>query len=222
MPYEDFTALFRILGTVTAWSTFFIGVFYAVTLILGLISLKSSQDPIGDPYFTILELLIILLAPLMVITMIAIHAYAPDEVKAYSLTALVFMIVMAVITSTVHFVVLTVSRQIEAGGLAQASLLFSFKWPSVVYALDILAWDWFFALSILFASPVFIHVGLETAIRYIMVVSGILSLVGLLGVPLAIMKVKNWLYVRFIGVVGYAFVSPLAFLLLAILFGGTK
>jgi hypothetical protein len=160
--------------------------------------------------------------PLFVITMIAVHAYAPSEVKAFSLTALVFMIIMAVLTSSLHFVILTVSRQIEAAGFTQASLFFSFKWPSVAYGLDILAWDWFFALSMLFAAPVFKQVGLETAIRYILLISGVLSLVGLLGVPLAIMKVEYWFYVRNIGIIGYAFVSPAAFLLLAILFGRTK
>jgi hypothetical protein len=222
MSHEDFTSLHRTIGTTAAWSVFVLCVIYAVTTTLGFLSLKSPQDPIGDPYFTIMEIFIILLMPLMVITMIAVHAYAPSEVKAYSFTALVFMIVMAVITSSLHFVILTVSRQIEAAGLTQAALFFSFKWPSVAYALDILAWDWFFALSMLFAAPVFKQVGLETAIRYIMIISGVLSLVGLLGVPLAIMKVEYWFYVRNIGIIGYAFVSPVAFLLLGIIFGRTK
>jgi hypothetical protein len=222
MAHEDFTPLHRTLGRIAAWSVFVLCVIYAVTTVLGLLSLKAPQDPIGDPYFTIMELLIILLAPLLVITMIAVHAYAPREVKAYSFVALVFMIVMAGITSSLHFVVLTVSRSIEASGLTSASLFFSFKWPSVVYTLDILAWDWFFALSMLFAAPVFKNVGLETAVRYIMIASGILSLVGLLGVPLAIMKVEYWFYVRNIGVAGYALVSPVAFLLLGIILGRTN
>jgi hypothetical protein len=169
-----------------------------------------------------MELLIILLAPLMVITMVAVHAYASREVKAYGLTALVFMIVMAGITSSVHFAILTVSRQIEAAELTGAALFFSFKWPSVAYTLDILAWDWFFAISILFAAPVFKHGGLETAVRYIMLVSGFLSLVGLLGVPLANMNVEYWANIRNIGILGYALVSPVAFLLLGIVFGRTQ
>jgi hypothetical protein len=197
-------------------------VIYAVTTILGLLSLKSPLDPIGDPYFTIMELLIILLAPLMVITMIAVHAYASHEVKAFSFTALVFMIVMAGITSSLHFIILTVSHQIEAAGLTWAPLFFSFKWPSVAYTLDILAWDWFFALSMLFAAPVFKHIGLERAIRNLMIVTGVLSLVGLLGVPLANMNVEYWANVRNIGVVGYALVSPVVFLLLGIIFGRSQ
>src|SRR4029450_8817089 len=118
----SFTPLHRTLGRVAAWSVFALSVVYAVTTILGLLSLKSPQDPIGDPYFTIMELLIILLAPLLVVTMVAVHAYAPRGVKAYGLIALVFMVIMAGITSSLHFVILTVSRQIEAAGLTAASL----------------------------------------------------------------------------------------------------
>ena len=169
-----------------------------------------------------MELLILLLAPLMVISMVAVHAYASKEVKGYSFTALVFMIVMAGITSSLHFVVLTVSRPIEAAGLTWAPLLFSFKWPSIVYTLDILAWDWFFAISILLAAPVFKEGRLEKTARLLMIVAGVLSLRGLLGVPLAIMNVGYWLMVRNTGIVGYALVSPFAFMLLAIIFGRTQ
>lgn len=215
MSHEGFTSQHRAIGTAAAWAVFFLGVMYAVTTVLGFLSLKSPQDPIGDPYFTIMELLIVLMAPLMVVSMVAVHAYAPAEVKVYSLTALCFMILLAGITSSVHFVILTVSRQIETAGLTGVPLLLSFKWPSVAYTLDILAWDWFFALSMLFAAPVFKGGRLEIAVRILMIVSGVLSLAGLIGVPLADMQVRN------IGIIGYAGVALVVFLLLGIVFGRT-
>lgn len=211
--HEGFTAQHRILGRFSAYTTCVLLIVYAVTTILGLFSLQSPQDPISDPFFSMMELLIVLIAPLMVISMVAVHAYASSEVKVYSLTALLFMILMAGITSCVHFTVLTVSRQIGAAGLPGASLLFSFTWPSVVYTVDILAWDWFFALSMLFAAPVFRKNRLERTVRGLMIVSGILSLVGLLGVPLANMHVRN------IGILGYAVVAIVVFLLLGMVFG---
>jgi hypothetical protein len=155
MSHEGFTAQHRTIGRAAAWAVFPLAVVYAVTTILGLLSLKSPQDPIGDPYFSLMELLIILMAPVMVVSMVAVHAYAPPEVKLYSLTALAFMILLAGLTSSVHFVILTVGHQIEASGLPWVPLFLSWKWPSVVYTLDILAWDFFFALSMLFAAPVF-------------------------------------------------------------------
>jgi len=212
MSRESFTTRHRIIGISATWAIFVLGVIYGVALVLGLLSLKSPQDPIGDPYFSILELLIVLMALVMVVIMVTVHAYASPDVKAYSLTALVLMILAAGITSSVHFVILTVSRQIEAAGLPWVPLFLSFKWPSVAYTLDILAWDWFFALSMLFAAPVFKVGRLETGVRILMIVSGVLSLAGLIGVPLADMQV------RMIGVIGYAVVSPIAFLLLGIVF----
>lgn len=213
MPQADFTPHQRIIARAAAWGVFALEVVYAVALALGLLSLKSPQDPIGDPYFSIMELLIVLVAPLMVLSMVAVHAHASPEAKVYSLAALAFMILMAGITSCVHFVILTVSRQIEATGLPWVPLFLSFTWPSVVYTLDILAWDLFFALSMLFAAPVFKGGKLETAVRWLMLASGILSLAGLIGVPLANMNLRN------IGIVGYVGLASIAFLLLGIIFG---
>jgi hypothetical protein len=213
MSHEAFTLHHRAIGRAAAWVVFLLGVVYAVTTVLGFLSLKSPQDPIGDPFFFIMELLIVLMAPLMVVVMVAVHAYSSSEVKAYSLTALIFMILLAGITSSNHFVVLTVSRQIESIGLDWFPLLFSFKWPSVAYTLDILAWDWFFALSMLCAAPVFKVGRLEMAVRNLMILSGVLSLAGLIGVPLADMQVRN------IGIIGYGVVAPIVFLLLGIVFG---
>ena len=64
MTHEGFTALHLVIGRSAAWAVFFLGAVYVVTLVLGLLSLKSPQDPIGDPYFSILELLIVLMAPI--------------------------------------------------------------------------------------------------------------------------------------------------------------
>ncbi len=188
---------------------------YAATLVAGLLSLQSPQQPIGDPLFSVLEVLILLLTPPMVALMVAVHAWAPAEDRVFSLTAVVFMGLLAGITCSVHFVILTVARQAAFAGLAWTPLLLSFEWPSVAYALDVLAWDVFFALSVLFAAPVFRGGRLATSIRVLLVVSGALALGGLSGVVAGDMRL------RMIGVVGYAGVFPVAALLMAVLFHRT-
>jgi hypothetical protein len=145
--------------------------------------------------------------------MVAVHAYAAPEDKVYSALGLAFMVVVAGLTTSLHFVVLTVRDRLEETGESWVPLVTGFKWPSVVYALDILAWDWFFALAILCAAPVFKANRLERALRALMVVCGVLSLAGLLGVPL-----EN-IVVRDIGIVGYAVLTPIVFLMLGIVFG---
>jgi hypothetical protein len=213
--HEGFTIGHRVAGRVAASAVFLLGVAYAVVTALGFLSLDSLQDPIGQPYVTVMELLIIPLAALYLVTMVAIHAYARPEDKMYSLVALVFMTVLAAITTSVHFVILTVGPRLHLTGESWVPLVVSFTWPSVVYALDVLAWDWFFALSLVFAAAVFRNGRLERAVRVLLLVSGILSLVGLFGVPLADMQVRN------IGVIGYAVVAPVAFLLIGVVFGRT-
>lgn len=198
----------RTLGMIASWSVAVLLALYLVTLVLGFLSLAAPDDPIGDPYFTLLEALILLTAPLMVLSMIAVHGSSPTEARVYGLAALVFMAITATITSGVHFVVLTVSRQAEGLGLTGAPVLFAFRWPSVAYALDILAWDWFFALAMIFGALAFNGGRLERATRVMMLVSGVVSLAGLIGVAMGDMNVRN------IGILGYTVVAIPAFVLI--------
>jgi hypothetical protein len=208
----DFSLSARRLGISAAAGIVVLGLSYAVTLILGLLSLQSPQQPIGGWYFSILELLILPLAPLAVVLMVAVHAWAPAEAKAYSLTALVFTGLLGGLTCSIHFVILTVSRQIASADLTRSALLLSFTWPSVAYALDIVAWDVFFGLAMLFAAPVFSGGRLARSIRILMFTSGVLALAGLSGV------VAGDMQLRMLGVIGYAAIFPVVALLLAILF----
>jgi hypothetical protein len=208
----NFTETARTLGIFSATATVVLLVAYAVTLAVGLASLESPRQPIGDPMFTILEVLIIAMMPAMVALMVAVHAWAPMRAKTLTLTSLVFMGLLAGITCVVHFCVLTLSRQPEFAGRPWESLVFPFAWPSVVYALDILAWDVFFALSILFAAPVFRGSRLAAWIRVLTVASGVLSFAGLSGVVAGDMQLRN------IGIIGYVGVFLFAAALLAILF----
>jgi len=218
MSGADYTLAHREMGKWASLAVSILVLAYVPTLVLGLLSLKNSQAAIGDPYFTILEILIVVMAPFMVLVMVAIHGYAPRDYKALSLAALAFMVLAAGITSLVHFIILTVSRPIAAAGVPDTSYFFSFTWPSVLYAADILAWDLFFALSMVLAAPVFREGGLERRIRWAMLVSGTISFVGLAGIPF----LSQTAVVRDVGVVGYAGVSLVTFPLLFQLFRRSK
>jgi len=207
-----FTATARSLGIFSAAVTVILLVAYTVTLSVGLASLESPDQPIGNPMFTILEVLIILMMPAMVALMVAVHAWAPTHAKTPTLTAVVFMGLLAGVTCVVHFCVLTLSRQPEFAGRPWEPLVFPFAWPSVVYALDILAWDVFFPLSMLFAAPAIRGTRHATWIRVLMIASGVLSLAGLSGVVTGNMQLRNT------GIVGYVGVFLFVAALLAILF----
>jgi hypothetical protein len=208
----EFTATARRLGIHSAIVVSTLLVAYAVTLAVGLASLPSPDEPIGNPAFSILEVLIIAMMPAMVTLMVAIHAWAPAAAKALSLTALLFMSLVAALTCSVHVVILTVSQHAAFAQVETLSRLLSFEWPSVVYALDILAWDFFFALSMLFAAPVFRGDGVARWIRPMMIISGALALAGLSGAATGDMRLRN------IGIVGYVPVFFVVTVLLSVLF----
>jgi hypothetical protein len=201
---------------VSAGGTVLLSLLYAIPLTAGLLSLPSPDAPIGDPWFPMMEILIILTMPLMVALMVAVHAWAAPLTKVYGLLGIAFMVLLTGVTCSVHFVILTVTHRAEFAGPSWVPLVASFQWLSVTYALDILAWDVFFALAALSAAPVFSGSRLARTIRILMVTSGILSLGGLSGVFL-----DNSSY-RSIGIVGYAAVFPVAALLLTVLFYRTE
>jgi hypothetical protein len=162
--------------------------------------------------FSILEVLIIVMMPALVALIVAVHASAPPQAKTLTLASVVFMGLLAGETMGEHFVILTLSHQAAFAGQSWLPLVLSFKWPSVVYALDILGWDVFFPLSMFFAAPVFGGSRLAAWIRVTMITSGVLALGGLSGVIAGNMQLRN------IGIVGYVGVFLIVAVLLAILF----
>ena len=121
------------LGVWSAAALCVIGVAYVVTLAVGFASAGFSK-PIVDPVLAVMEILTLLSAPILVVLMAAVHAYAPLEYKINGVVAVAFMVLLAGLTSSVHFVELTAVRQSSTARLI---------WPSTAYALELLAWDLF-------------------------------------------------------------------------------
>src|SRR3954462_12939371 len=86
----EFSSTSRRLGLVSAATTAVLLAAYAVTLAVGLLSLDSPEQPIENPQFAILEILIIVTMPAIVALMIAVHEWAPARLHALSLAAVVF------------------------------------------------------------------------------------------------------------------------------------
>jgi hypothetical protein len=188
-----------------------LSVAYAAVLAIGLVTLASPDQPIQNPWFTVMEVLILAIAPAMVAFTVGLCAWATAERKALAMLSVVFMSMCAGVTCGVHFAVLTLSRHPAFAGPDWATLVFSFRWPSLVYALDILAWDLFFPLAAMFAALAVHGSGLAGLVRALLFASAALAFIGLAGVPLANMNIRN------IGIVGYVFLFPAAALLLALM-----
>jgi hypothetical protein len=190
----------RWIGAWSARAMFVLVLAYVVVFVVGFVSLGNTSDPLPDPYLAIAEVLILVMAPIMVMLMLAIHECAGAHAKAFTRVALGWMMAAAAFTITVHFVELTVARHIDPATFPGYARIFDFEWPSMLYAVDIVAWDVFFGLSLLFAAPAFAN---NAKVRAGLVTSGSLCLVGLVG-PFA-----NALAWRTIGILGYTIVFAL-------------
>lgn len=182
---------------------------YALVLVAGLATLPTPAHPIQDPWFTLMELLILAIAPAMVVFAVALHDCVAAENKPAALLSVVFISLCAAMTCSVHFSILALSREPEIAAADWAPLVFSFTWPSLAYALDILAWDFFFPLGALFAALSLSGESGHGAARSLMLAAALLAFLGLAGVPLENMNIRN------IGIIGYVVLFPLATALVA-------
>jgi len=210
-PDSTFTMQAKTLGVVAAWTTFGVSEIYAVVSGLAYASRGAAVE--SGPFLSIMALLVVVMGPFLVLSMVAVHAYASPGHKPYSLAALAFMALCVAVTSCINFSLLVVNSQPNLFTESWRSLFVPCKWPAPAFILDNFVWDWFAGISMLFAAMVFGGDSLRTALRLVMILSGVLCLVGL--VWLAVSPAQGII----IGILGWGAAGPIAFLLLAKVLG---
>lgn len=213
-PGLIFTAQARILGIFAAWMTFIVNEVYAV--VSGLAYMSKGTPVESGPFLSIMALLVVVMGPFLVLSMVAVHAYASPNNKLYSLAALVFMIACVAITSCINFSLFMVSSQPNLFSESWRALFLPCKWPVPAFVLDNFVWDWFFGISMLLAAPIFSGNTIKAALRLVMILSGLLCLAGL--VWLAVSPAQAII----VGILGWGAAGSIVFLLLAKMFGGVK
>jgi hypothetical protein len=214
-PNRTWTPTGRALGRAACVASFVLSLAYVPALLAGFLANGGFDEPVADPYLAVMELLILLLAIPLVVVFACVHAYAAPDRKTLGLSALAMATLTVGITVCVHLVLLTVGRQADASTLPGYDLLFSWSWPSVVFALDIASWDFCFGFALLLAASVFTGPGLPAVVRRGLQVAGALCLFGLVGAATGNMGVRD------IGIAGYAVVLPVVLLVMARLFAAT-
>lgn len=209
-----FTARARSLGIGAAWMAFALSEVYAVVSGVAYASQGAAVE--SGPFLSIMALMVVVMGPFLVLSMVAVHAYASAENKPYSLAALAFMIACVTITSCINFCLLLVSSQPELFSESWRALFLPCRWPAPAFVLDNFVWDWFFGISMLLAAPVFGGNTLKTGLRLVLILGGVLCLAGL--VWLAVSPSQAIL----IGILGWGAAGPIVFLLLAKVFGNVQ
>lgn len=195
-------------GFWSALAIVLVGILYVVVLFAGGVTRGVPREP----FFAWAEILTIVAAVLMVCLMAAIHLWTPSERRIFSMLALGWMLAAAAITTTVHGAELTVGRQMDAESRRAFALIFDFEWPSLLFAIEFVAWHIGIGLATFFAAFTFENSGPEKIIRQGLLASGLLCLAGWVGPATGNMTL------RLIGVFGYAVVLPIICVPIALLF----
>jgi hypothetical protein len=197
------------IGLWSARANAYLFIVYGIIVITGIV---IGQGILSEPYLTIAEVLTAVSAPLLIVLMASIHISAPQSAKVFSLSAFGWMVLLAGTTCIVHFVNLTLWRQIGIQQKTDYILMLGWEWPSMMYAIELLAWHFFFGLSVFFAGLAFKGHGLLKAVRIALLTTGLLCIVGLAG-PLV-----GDLVWRLPGVFGYGIVFPITCAMIARVF----
>ncbi len=150
--------------------------------LLAAMMLLGSGFPPTEPFQTAFHVLILLTAASMVVFWTLLHEAVPPDRKPFSRASLAFVVIFATLTSINRYVGLTVVKQGIASGSTEGLQWFlPYGWPSVMLALEILAWGFFFGLACLCLAPAFSGSRLDRAISLLLIAIGIMSLLSALG-----------------------------------------
>jgi hypothetical protein len=197
------------IGMWSARLYFVLTIAYAAAVVAAVVAAGAAgYGSLTSPYWAMAEIIIVVGAVNVVMLMAAIHDFAPLRSKIFTRMAFGWTLVTAALTITVHFVELTVVRRVDAHAIPGFPRLFDFQWPSLLVAVELLAWHLFFGLALLFAAFAFSSRGTAAIVRIGMTISGALCVAGLLGPALGDL---NW---RYLGVFGYGVVFPLVCLII--------
>jgi len=142
----------------------------------------SGTIPPAEPYISIVSIVSLASVPVFVFLWVLLHNVVSLDKKIYTQTSLALIVIFATLTSINRYVAMTVVRQSIAMGITDGLNWFMpYGWPSIMAAMEVLAWGFFLGLAFLFLTPVFRRGKLELAIFWTLIISGVFALLATLG-----------------------------------------
>ncbi|PKN88437.1 MAG: hypothetical protein CVU46_00700 [Chloroflexi bacterium HGW-Chloroflexi-8] len=173
-----------------------LGGLYIILIAWGLITADPATGMIQNDKKILMEITTILSSILLLLFFTSIHFFIEPRNIFFSFLSIIFMSFSTVLTCCVHFISISVADKILMANELLTPIL-SMGWPSVLLSIDILSWDFFFGLAILFLGIGLFENENQRKTAVLMLLSGIFSLFGLIALPLDNMNI------RYIGVFGY-------------------
>ncbi len=177
----------------------------------------SGTIPPAEPYISVVSIVSLASVPAFVFLWAILHNVASLEKKIYTQTSLALIVIFATLTSINRYVAMTVVRQSMTMGITDGlSWFMPYGWPSIMAAIEVLAWGGFLGSAFLFLAPVFHEGKLELAISWTLIVSGIFSLIAVFG------QVVNSAVLNMLGIIAWGPGLLILFSLLAHWFKNRK
>jgi len=177
----------------------------------------SGTIPPAEPYISIVSIVSLASVPIFIFLWAILHCVSSPEKKVFTQTSLALIVIFATLTSINRYVAMTVVRQsIEMGITDGLNWFMPYGWPSIMAAMEVLAWGFFLGLAFLFLAPVFRKGKLELAIFWTLIVSGGFSLIAVLG------QIMNSVVLNMLGIIAWGPGLIILFVLLASWFKNSK
>jgi hypothetical protein len=177
----------------------------------------TSTIPPAEPYISIVSVVSLVSAPLFVFLWVILNNVVSPEKRIFTQTSLALIVIFATLTSINRYVALTVVHQsIDMGITDGLNWFMPYGWPSVMAAIEVLAWGFFLGLAFLFLAPTFRQGKLELAIFWTLTISGSFALVAVLG------QIMNSAVLNMLGIIAWGPGLILLFSLLASWFRNVK
>ena len=177
----------------------------------------SGNIPPAEPFVSIISVVSLASVPIFVFLWVILHNAALPEQKVFTQTSLALIVIFATLTSINRYVAVTVVRQsIDMGVTDGLNWFMPYGWPSIMAAMEVLAWGFFLGLAFLFLAPVFRKGKLERAIFWTLIISGIISLIAVLG------QIMNSVILNMLGIIAWGPGLIMLFVLLALWFKSSK
>jgi hypothetical protein len=176
-----------------------------------------DRMPPSASYQNLVSVITLVSVPVLLWLWVTIHETLPADKHLFSLGSLVMMTIFGVLTSINRYVSLTVVPQALAQGKTEGLGWFQpYGWPSIMAAMEVLAWGFYLGLAFFCLAPAFVKEKLERLIFWTLIISGVLCLLAVLG------QVLNSAWLNILGILAWGPGLIMLLILLARLFKETE
>lgn len=155
-----------------------IGIITSIVYFFITLSLIITRSEI---WVNMLEIITMFSGFVMVTIIVSLPFSKNEKLKKNKIMSIILVAACMILTNIVHIVSISVVDPLIKSGVNIPEFMQIGKYPSVIMAIDYLGWGLFMGLSFIFSSIAVEQELKAKKIKYVLLISGILCIVGFLG-----------------------------------------